>query len=98
MDPKEIPTREYCGQQVPTLCILCEGKLDWEAAESSTSDSVVMAEGYNPVGWDQHCAKFIGRQLTSHDGLTVAYDSWAEMGNAGVVHGVCLVDHGWEIS
>ena len=86
-------TREYCGQQVPTKCILCQGDLEWERAESSTSDDVVMAEAHDPVGWDA----FVETYCPSDEGPN-AYEAWEARGKAGVVHGSCMEAHGWAMS
>ena len=92
-----IPTREYCGQQVPTKCILCGGELEWERAESSSSDDVVMAEAYDPKGYEEFVKAHIAAN-PGRDAPLEAYDAWVKQGKAGVVHGSCMEAHGWEMS
>jgi hypothetical protein len=86
-------TREYLGAQVPTQCVICGGDLEWERAETSSSEDVVMAEAYDPLGYEAHLAGF----AASDEGPT-AYEAWEMKGKAGVVHAACMEAKGWAMS
>jgi hypothetical protein len=76
----------FNGMKVPKNCILCGGGLDYEAAEREFGDDVVMAEGHDAAALKQY-------QADGKDYLDLEAD-----GKAGVVHGSCMENAGWEMS